>query len=222
MQGTWENPTSKLVKAALESAVQEQVLPTHISLIIGMSGLWYREFINKLIKSMPDPRYLEIGSWSGSTACSAIYRNKLTATCIDNWSEFGGPRDEFFKNIESNTNKNVNFSFIESDFRQVDYAAIGTYNVYLFDGPHEYQDQKDGITIAQPALDDTYVLIVDDYNWEKVREGTLDGIKDLGHTIVDYIEIRTTEDNSHPHIPNHYSNWHNGYFIAVISKNSKV
>ena len=73
--------------------------------------------------------------------------------------------------------------------------------------------------IADEALDDEYVLIVDDFNWSKVRKGTFDGIRDLGHKVISSIEIRTTEDDSHPQLSGKNSNWHNGYFIAVISKN---
>jgi hypothetical protein len=68
------------------------------------------------------------------------------------------------------------------------------------------------------ALDDTYILVVDDYNWSKVRNGTQDGIKELGYSVLSSIEIRTTEDDSHPVVSGRYSNWHNGYYIAVISK----
>jgi hypothetical protein len=219
MQGVWEHPLSQLVKKAIESSVQIQNLPAHITLIDGMSGAIYREFINTLVHSMSDARYLEIGSWAGSTACAAIYNNNITLTCIDNWSEFGGPKEVFFTNINKISNKHTQFSFIESDFREVDYASIGLYNIYLFDGPHKYEDQKDGVYLASPALEDNYILIVDDYNWEEVRKGTQDGIANLGYTILDSIEIRTTEDGSHPILSGKHSNWHNGYYIAVISKN---
>ena len=43
----------------------------------------------------------------------------------------------------------------------------------------EEQHQYQGVSIAQPALDDTYVLIVDDWNFIQVRKGTFSAIKDL-------------------------------------------
>src|ERR1035438_3796250 len=74
-------------------------------------------------------------------------------------------------------------SFLERDFRKVDYAGLcsvfGTFNVYLFDGPHEFEDQYDGIMCAQPIVDPCYVQIVDDWNWPDVRGGTLKAITDL-------------------------------------------
>jgi hypothetical protein len=220
MDGDWKHPLSKAVKTALESAVKSPRLPFHINLIEGMSGLAYREFINYLVSIVDNPRYLEIGSWAGSTACSAMYNNKLTINCVDNWSEFGGPKEQFFNNIKNNTTESTVFNFYESDFRQLDYKTVGKHNIYLFDGPHEYEDQKDGVCIPVEALDDTYILIVDDYNWPKVRNGTLDGLSKLNYTILSSIEVRTTEDDSHPAISGRYSNWHNGYFIAVVSKNN--
>jgi hypothetical protein len=70
--------------------------------------------------------------------------------------------------LKRSLSDNIDFTVIEKDFRQVDYSSIGKYNVYFFDGPHEEQDQYDAV-IAQPALDLTYILIVDDYNYSKVR-----------------------------------------------------
>ena len=219
MQGDWQHPIAEVVKQALEYSVSKQALPAHINFIDGMSGKHYREFINKLVKTTSNARYLEIGSWAGSTACAALYNNNLKLTCVDNWSEFGGPKDVFFKNINNNKNNNTDFTFIEDDFRSIDYSNIGKFNIYLFDGPHDYEDQYEGVMIADEALDDEYVLIVDDFNWSKVRKGTFDGIRDLGHKVISSIEIRTTEDDSHPQLSGKNSNWHNGYFIAVISKN---
>src|SRR5262249_36592181 len=148
-------------------------LPAEICTIHGMSGQRYRSFINQLIASIPHPRYLEIGSWAGSTAAAALHGNRARAVCIDNWSQFGGPRSEFFANISKVLSNDIEFKFLEEDFRTVDYSQLGTFNVYMFDGPHTEDDHYDGIAIAQAALDELYILIVDDWNWVKVRVGTL-------------------------------------------------
>ncbi len=185
----------------------------------GMSGRKYRYLINNLVEAMVFPRYLEVGSWAGSTACSAIYGNRLTAVCIDNWAEFGGPKETFLNNVDVVKNEFVNFKFIESDFRQVDYTNIGKFNIYLFDGPHEEKDQYDGVVIAQPALDDLYILIVDDWNWPAVRNGTFRALKDTNNSVVCSIEIRTTQTDTHPRLEAfEKSEWHNGYFLAVCKK----
>jgi hypothetical protein len=87
----------------------------------------------------------------------------------------------------------AHFDIIENDFRYVDYKCLGQYNVFLFDGPHEEQDQYDGIMIARPALESPFLLIVDDWNWRRVRLGTFRAIRDAGYSIVCSIEIRTTD-----------------------------
>ena len=215
---------SNLIKTSFLKSIQENTkLPEWIILLNGMSGKRYRIFINNLIETMQDARYLEIGSWSGSTICSAIYKNKVNSVCIDNWSQFGDVKDEFAKNIQ-NTLKDGgqnDVKLYEQDFRQLDYTSIGKFNVYFFDGPHEINDQYDGLKYALPALDDTFIFIVDDWNDPRPREGTQEAIKDLGIEVIYSIQIRTTNgvDVVYPDIEFQNSHWHNGYFISVCRKN---
>jgi predicted O-methyltransferase YrrM len=219
-RGDYVSPLAKAVDESLEKAVSSDYLPFHITNMSGMSGKRYRTFINTLVSKIPDARYLEIGSWAGSTSCSAMYDNSLTITCIDNWSEFGGPKKEFYKNTKKCLSDTIDFTFIEEDFNLVDYTSLGTFNIYLYDGPHEQEDQYKGVRIAKPALDNEFILIVDDFNWDKVRKGTYDAIADEKYTVISSIEIRTTEDNTHP--PQQFAgergDWHNGYYIAVLKK----
>lgn len=198
-------------------------LPDWILEMDGMSGKKYRHFINNLIDKIENPRYLEVGCWKGSTTCSAIYGNDVTAYCIDNWSEFGGPKDIFCKNIERCVDdcENIGITFEESDFRDMNYMEIGKYNLYLFDGPHKMQDQYDGLYFVQQALDDEFIFICDDWNWKDVRDGTFQAISDLKLNVIYSKEIRTTDDDSYPSEENtkQNSDWHNGYYISVLSKN---
>jgi len=199
---------------ALRSEVPDWVLQIH-----GMSGRLYRRFINNLVRSQANARYLEIGSWAGSTSCSAMIGNKTKITCIDNWSEFGGPKEAFITATNTARSTDVEFTFIEKDFRKVDYASLGKFNLYLFDGPHTYRDQYDGIAVAQPALEREYVQIVDDWNWPEVRDGTMHALRDQAAQIVAKIEVRTTQDDTHPKLSKmENSAWHNGYLIALVHR----
>ena len=105
-----------------------------------------------------------------------MYGNHAKITCIDNWSQFGGPRGEFFDNTKKYSNPGTDFSFVEADFREVDFAALGKHNVYFFDGPHGYQDQFDGAIAPMPALDREWVFVADDWNLSEIRSGTFDGL----------------------------------------------
>ena len=80
----------------------------------------------------------------------------------------------------------------------------------MYDGPHQLKDHFDGIELVQPALDDEYVLIVDDWNWNQVRSGTLSAIDHLGLNVVSKLEIRTTNDNSSSLLVGEQSDWHQG------------
>jgi hypothetical protein len=59
----------------------------------GYSGKKTRHFYNNLL-SIEDARYLEIGTWKGSTLYSAMYGNKAQITYIDNWSQFGNAKTD--------------------------------------------------------------------------------------------------------------------------------
>lgn len=207
------------MKDALADAMNDvsNIDPAVISLH-GMSGRKYRHFINNLIRKANNPHYLEIGSWAGSTLCSAISNNALRATAIDNWSMFGGPKESFEANLARFRTSKAYVNFIESDFRQLDYTTLGPFNVYLFDGPHEYKDQYDALAFAKPALADTFIFIVDDWNWEEVRRGTQNAITELNFEVAYSVEIRTSLDGSHPEVSHENSDWHNGYLLSVLRK----
>jgi SAM-dependent methyltransferase len=194
-------------------------LNEYVLSIQGMSGRKFRYFLNNVIANVSNPRYLEIGSWAGSTFCSAILGNTVKATAIDNWSLFGGPVQHFFANLANCGGLNARTSVLFEDFRKVDYKALGKFNVYLFDGPHAYQDQYDALSYAWDALTDEFVFICDDWNWPAVRAGTLDAVRELGLEVLTQIEVRTTDDDTTPEATGGESDWHNGYYIAVLRKN---
>ena len=214
---------SKYIQESYEKSIKdESKLPEWILTLNGMSGKRYRHFINNLIEKLDDPRYLEIGSWKGSTATSAIYDNNVSSTCIDNWSQFGDVRQEFYTNIEKCINEEKNHVHLEeNDFRNVDYSTLGKFNIYFFDGPHEEDDQYDALSYALPSLDDTFILIVDDWNDPRPRNGTEKAIKELNISILYSMQIRTSNGVDvvypTPHVLEN-SDWHNGYYIAVCKK----
>lgn len=217
--GNFDSTLSRDVEAAINA---NTVLPESILQMEGMSGRRYRLFINELVRRTVNPRYLEVGTWAGSTAVSAIYGNKLKVTCIDNWSQFGGPKEKFISNIQSVRTNDVDFRLIESDFRKVDFRNIGVFNIFLFDGPHGEEDQFDGVCLALPALDNEFLLIVDDWNNNDVRSGTLRALIERDLNLQSCITIRTTAFGRYPKTHMQASDWHNGYFIACCTNADAV
>jgi hypothetical protein len=185
----------------------------------GMSGKKYRHFANNLMASLADPSYLEVGIWRGSTLCSTISNNdRIRATAIDNWSLFGNVREDFLGNLARFKAPNSTVNVIEADFRSVDYQALGRHQVFLFDGPHATNDQYDGMVLGMPAVTPEAVILVDDWNWHYVREGTLTALEALGVATLVSIEVFTGLSETNGEGFGAAGDWHNGYFMAVIQQ----
>lgn len=177
--------------------------------IDGMSSRNIRNLLNKVL-SYPNVRYLEIGTWKGSTLYSALYGNNPEyALAIDNFCEFGGPRLEFYKNMQD---INVPFDFIDGHCFMVDKSKIDKkFNVYFYDGGHHEIEQELSLTYFYDVLDDTFLYICDDYNWTQVQIGMRKGIEKAKLKIIDERELFSAGNGD-------ASSWWNGIWIGVLSK----
>jgi hypothetical protein len=182
----------------------------------GMSGRKTRHFYNNLL-NIDDARYLEIGTWKGSSLCSALFNNSVEAICIDNWSEFGGPKEEFLNNLQK-FNLTDKVKYIEADSFSIDVTKLPKFNIYLYDGDHSSTAQRMALTYYYPCLDDIFIFIVDDWNWPEVREGTMNAINELKLKIVYQKEIRLTFDNKHSPLSLAMETWWNGICVFVLIK----
>jgi hypothetical protein len=183
----------------------------------GMTGINTRHFYNNLL-NMPDARYIEIGTWKGSSVCSAMCGNKAEVVCIDNWSEFGGPKYEFLYNFEKFKGEN-NAKFIENDCFNVDISSLSKFNIYMYDGNHTNESHYNALLHFYNCLDDIFIFIVDDWNWKDVRDGTLRSIAKLNLKNLYSKEIRTTNDDTHPAWGSpEQQRWHNGIYVSILQK----
>jgi precorrin-6B methylase 2 len=187
----------------------------------GMTGKKTRHLYNNLL-DMSGARYLEIGIWLGSSTCSAVYKNNVTyAYAIDNWSEYGGPKQQFQDNLErfGCTDK---VKFIEHDFMKLDVSTFPKFNIYLFDGGHEYEDHVMALWHMMDCLEDVFLFIVDDWNWRNVRAATKFAIEQCDLTILHGLEIRMTTDDTDT--PSHIAKeefW-NGVCVLLLQKKSPL
>jgi hypothetical protein len=193
------------------SKINDEIL--HID---GMSGKKTRHFYNNLL-NIEDARYLEIGTWKGSSVCSAMYENKANVICIDNWSEFGGPKEEFLHNFYKFKGQN-NAIFIESDCFAVDVSKLPKRNIYMYDGNHTEDSHYRALTHFYNCLDNMFIFIVDDWNDKLVRDGTDKSIKDLNLKVLYERKIRLTNDNSHTPMDLAINSWWNGIYVAILEK----
>jgi predicted O-methyltransferase YrrM len=198
----------------------------------GMSGTKTRHFYNNL-GSLRGVRYLEVGTWAGSSFISMLYKNTDTikhAVVIDNWSEFGGPKEDFYKNAKAIIGEDgelpKNVTVIEHDCYTLTDDVKGAkkikdIDIYLFDGPHTYEEHKNGVIKFWNKLRDRFILIVDDWNWSSVRNGTYDGIKQMGGRIVYQEEVfHQTEGKGEGHsaMSTAKTEFWNGISVFVIEK----
>lgn len=192
-------------------------LPSDIHTYTGYSGSYTREFYNRIC-STPNCSYLEIGTWYGSSSISALYGNTVNATFIDNWSQFGGNKNILINALEKYKG-NSTYRLVEGDCWKVDTTQLPQYDVYLYDGAHTYSDQYNAIVKYYDCLKNNCIIMVDDWNWPDVQNGTRDGFKKVGANIIYSKEIVLPKSDTIG-MPNHKgkNTWWNGIGIFVISK----
>lgn len=188
----------------------------------GYTGTKTRHFYNNICSSKLGVRYLEVGTWYGSSSISAVYQNQIDdALFVDNWSQFGGNSDVFKDNLEKYVTKTSKYDFIEGDCWKIDTESLKSkkFNVYLYDGEHFYSDQYKALSHFLPALDDQFIFMIDDWNWPQVRDGTMDAIRDLKLNVQFRHEIFLGPDDLEG-MPNHKGkdSWWNGVGIFLLSK----
>jgi hypothetical protein len=203
----------EIYKVIIENAFQKaenniSKITKDIISMNGMSGTKTRHFYNNLLNNS-DMRYLEIGTWKGSSVCSAMCNNKASVVCIDNWSEFGGPKNEFLVNFEKFKGEN-NAIFIENDCFKVDITTLPKFNIYMYDGNHTNKSHYRALSHYYNCLDDIFIYIVDDWNWKDVRDGTNEAIKELDLKVLYEKAIFTEGDGT--------STWWNGIYVVILNK----
>jgi len=174
-------------------------------------------------------RYLEVGSYKGSSLAATICGNLVArAVSVDDFSEFQGSYDVLAENVKrcedraTWVGKAHGIEFEVSRFQEshlYDRLVRGTeassdgwsleedqerFELYLYDGPHAEQDHFDAVNLVAPrACRRLFVLVVDDWNWEHVRYGTRRGL--AGSNLSVLFEASATG-----------ADWHNGCWVAVV------
>jgi hypothetical protein len=185
----------------------------------GMSGKKTRHLYNNLLNT-DNVKYLEIGTWYGSSSISGAYKNKINSLYIDNWSQFNGDKQIFVDIIEKYLTKESSGGFLESDCWKVNKNKIPkNFNIYLYDGGHEEEDHFQALNYYYDNLDDIFIFIVDDWQWGKVRDGTWRGIEENNLKVRFCHEVFLSHEEL-VNFPNHTGKdtWWNGVAIFVLEK----
>lgn len=196
-----------------ESGKPESVA-SFLSGIAGMSSKKGRLFLNGLCSGLGSINYLEIGCWAGSTLVSAMYKNPdANGFGIDNFSEFVQSESQPINvrgALNGNLKKIPNARFFESDCWAFDKSQLPLIDVYFYDGKHDEDSQYKALTEFDSVLADTFILIVDDWEFKPryydVKIGTLRAARDLDYEIIQSWYLQKAKG------------YHEGMFVALIRR----
>lgn len=174
----------------------------------GMSGIKTRHLINNIC-SWEESKYLEIGCWKGSLTCSALYNNKLTCMAIDNWSEYGGPKEEFLENFNKYKGNN-DATFLEKNCWKIEESSIGRFNIFIYDGDNNNDSHYNSLKKYFEAIDDEFIFLVRDWNLLDIQNQVDRVLKDLELITEFKSEFKTESDSD--------KDWYNGLGIFILSK----
>lgn len=208
--------------------------------INGMSSDKTRHLLNNLASKAH--KYLEIGTWRGSTLIAAKQNNNLQlAVGVDNFSQFTEPHPKYGlwlncnhkvpeelkpfwqtgtppkQELERNLNyfKVTGVEIIEGDCFHKDIVdsleAYGPFDLFFNDGDHKYISQKQTIIDYSRLLADDSIVVIDDWNAEEVRDGTLAGFKETNLKLLYRVDLFSAGNCD-------LDSWWNGIGIFLVQK----
>lgn len=163
-----------------------------------MSSYAIAVIINQAVSAMSDDlSFINVGVWNGFTLLSGMLNNPgKICVGVDNFSQFGGPRHSFLARFKKY--KSLAHAFFDLDYREYfrDFHR-GLIGAYLYDGNHRYEDQFEGLRVAEPFFADGCLVFVDDTNWVEPKSATIDFISQSSNRY-DILLDRPTCHDRHP------------------------
>lgn len=159
----------------------------------GLSSYKVKHLLNNLC-NFNECRYLEIGTYTGSTFTSAVFNNELDATCIDFWHTSRPTitaKNLFFQNlsrlsINQDSNIKSKYTIIDEDSFKLDIKKydIKNINVYFYDGDHTEDCQFNAFMYYNEVFCDEFIAVIDDWRSDEVRRGTEKAFQSLKYNVL--------------------------------------
>ena len=139
--------------------------------------------LNILVARIPnDEAYLEVGVFQGATFLGALMDNRKAHAYACDKFVAPGCREAFKKNASRFKNRLPAFTLYDTDCfelarREKPFAfPIG---VYFYDGDHSSDATRRGLVEFKRFFAKEVIVVIDDWNWTRVRRGALEGIREL-------------------------------------------
>ena len=185
MSNTNDHDFLKQIAVAIQEAHRTGQLPeTKNDILDGFSGesiIGCLQRFTQLMSGQQDVCYLEVGIFQGLTLLSTSLANPdIPCFGIDNFSLFDKDKENF--DIVNKRKKELgikNAHIINEDFEDAlenlgNHIQKNHISVLFIDGPHDYRSQLVALLKAKHYLAENVVIIVDDSNYEHVRQANAD------------------------------------------------
>ena len=225
---TVDDYTQRVLKAIDDGNTQTSNFEPEGYSIPGLSSNRIRHFLNSLC-SHDDAVYLELGTYTGSTFFAATMNNKAKCIGVDDfsepnvkpivdrgmWTECGNPYDTFVNNWQKYENGNA--AFVKASVEELTEEDFGgsKVNILFYDANHDMMVQMNNLNHLLPFLDEKFILIVDDANFDGVVEGAVSWAQE--NNLKCYLERKIL--SSVIESPVH---WWNGIHVMVLEKDDTV
>ena len=225
---TVEEYTQRVLKAIDDVNTQTSNFEPEGYAIQGLSSNRIRHFLNSLC-SHDDAVYLELGTYTGSTFFAATMNNKAKCIGVDDfsepnvkpivdrgmWTECGNPYDTFVNNWQKYENGNA--AFVKASVEELTEEDFGgsKVNILFYDANHDMMVQMNNLNHLLPFLDEKFILIVDDANFDGVVEGAVSWAQE--NNLKCYLERKIL--SSVIESPVH---WWNGIHVMVLEKDNRI
>lgn len=212
----------ELIKEAISKADQFQSKLSLEAINVPFLGsLKIRALLNNL--GALAAHFMEIGAHKSGSCCSTIFKNDniKTITVIDSWESDDTSEDKAYPQFLANTQQfkpeDSELNVIVGDCWEVDLSLIkDKIDLYSYDAGHSKDDQKNALLYYKDVLSDEFIYCCDDWTYQEVKEGTLEGIKDGGYEILFQQELLNPEGfPEDAHLNDH---WWRGYAVFLLKK----
>lgn len=181
------------IKKAIERAdnLDSKIDAEYMATLQGLSSPRVRHLLNNLAAEANS--FLEVGCFLGGTLKAAMYKNDhLYAAAIDNFSMSPGTRQQFYDNT-----KDLKVDFFEEDSFKFDTKKLKKpIELYFFDGCHSVEAQYKAVSYFLPAMANEFVMVIDDWDANKVRVGTNTALIDYKIKPIEKYELRGANGQS--------------------------